>query len=606
MKISFKECLLFILVAVIGFFVWLKFGYPQFSFMDLSVDKTEALREAESYLSSLKVDTAKYSKAIIFESDDWPDRYLQKTIGFQKTQGFIKENNYELFAWKIRFFRESKKEEYIVRVGAGSGRILNFEHLIEDVTARQTLGKEDARRRAEEFLRDYFRLNLKDYDFLDEKVKRYDNRTDYSFSWEKKGIYIPWKKDEGGARLLIGATVSGSEIRSFYKGALDIPEKFRRYIQKELAFGEFLYSFYFIVFIFLISWSIFIVVKNRSYVISAFCKKWYVSLAIFIFLINLLLILNNFHGLLMGYQTSVSLATYLGNYFIKVMLNILLFSFAFILPGVAGESLRTEVFEEKQYSSFLYYLRSTFLSRSISRAVLFGYALFFIMLGLQSGLFYFGQKYLGVWKEWQRLVQFSSSWIPFLSAFIVGANASLNEEVIFRLFGICWAKKYLKNTIVAVVFAAVVWGFGHSGYAIFPVWFRGIEVSTIGLFFGFIFLRYGIIPLIIAHYLFDAFIGVSGYILAPSSAYLFISSVFILIFPLVFSCAAYLINRPEKVRQIQTLLTRIQEYNLGILIAFVSDKKSQGLGAEAISKELIEHNWDMELVNLAISEVFKT
>jgi len=53
------------------------------------------------------------------------------------------------------------------------------------------------------------------------------------------------------------------------------------------------------------------------------------------------------------------------------------------------------------------------------------------------------------------------------------------------------------------------------------------------------------------------------------------------------------------------VLDNTQRYNLGILITFVSAKKSQGLDAAAIGKELIEHNWDIDLVDLAIREVFK-
>jgi membrane protease YdiL (CAAX protease family) len=286
-------------------------------------------------------------------------------------------------------------------------------------------------------------------------------------------------------------------------------------------------------------------------------------------------------------------------------MNFLLLGVTFIMFGIAGESLSNEVFKSKPYSSFLYYLRTSFYNRAVSRAVFFGYCLFFIMIGVQAAIFYLGQKYLGVWKEWFRLTQFSSAYLPFLSALAIGINASFNEEVLFRLFGITWGKKYLKNTVLAIVFTSLIWGFGHSQYAIFPVWFRGIEVSILGLIYGFIFVRYGLIPLITAHYLFDVFWGVAAYILGHTTKYLFASSVFILAIPLIFACAAYFANKEEKEKEIGAMLDGTQEYNLGILRAFVSLKKSQGFDAVAISKELIGHNWDIELVDLAIKKVFK-
>ena len=91
--------------------------------------------------------------------------------------------------------------------------MISFAHLIEDITLRSTPEKEQAKGRAEDFLKRYLGINLSDYDFHEEKATRYEQRTDYSFSWEKKGVYIPWKKDQGGAKLLVGATISGDEVR---------------------------------------------------------------------------------------------------------------------------------------------------------------------------------------------------------------------------------------------------------------------------------------------------------------------------------------------------------------------------------------------------------
>jgi len=181
-----------------------------------------------------------------------------------------------------------------------------------------------------------------------------------------------------------------------------------------------------------------------------------------------------------------------------------------IVCGIAGESLRYEAFPAKKQSSFAHYLSSTFFSRSVAYSISLGYLTFLIVLGLQSLIFYLGQRFLGVWVEHTRLTQLSTAYLPFLGALIVGYNASLNEEITFRIFGMSWAKKYLRNIFLAAILVSAVWGLGHSEYPVFPVWFRGIEVGAMGLVFAFMFLRYGIICLVVAHYLFDVFWGVAG------------------------------------------------------------------------------------------------
>ena len=202
------------------------------------------------------------------------------------------------------------------------------------------------------------------------------------------------------------------------------------------------------------------------------------------------------------------------------------------------------------------------------------------------------------------MTDLSSSYIPLLSMFVISITASLKEEVIFRLFGISLAKKYLQNSILAVVVISFIWGMGHSMYAIFPIWFRVFEVTLIGIFYGLIFLRFGIIPLIVAHYLFNVFWCSAAYILGQGTSYLFLGSIGVLFIPLGFAVIAYFLNRERPEKQFYPVLDKIQEYNLQVLITFITTKKNQGVSSNVIKEELIRHNWDHALVNLAIEKVF--
>jgi len=604
MQIKKNEWLTFILLSALCFGFWLKLEYPRLAFVDLSINKEKAILGAEAYLRTRGVDTAKFKKSVIFASDEWFDRYLQHVVGIEAQQAFIAKHGYDLFYWKVRFFKELQKEEYIVHVSSHTGEIVNFQHLIEDIESRPDPGEESAKQKAEVFLQDTFNIDLKKYEFHEEKIKRYEKRTEYLFSWEKKGVYIPWQEGQGGAKLLAGVTVSGNEIREYYKNILDLPEKFLRYIENQFILGEYLYSLYFILLLTMLVSSVAIAMKRRHDLIPRLTKKWFYYIAVFLTVINIADIFNNLQRIIMAYHTSARLGTFICLYVIRGVLSIGFLAVAFVMPGIAGESLCNEVLPENKYSAFSHYLKSNFFNRGLARSIIFGYLAWLIMLGLQAIVFCFGQKFLGVWKEWYAMTQFSSTYIPLLSAFIIGATASLNEEITFRLFGISWAKKYLRNSILAVILTAVIWGMGHSMYAIFPVWFRIVEISFIGIFYGFIFLRFGIIPLLVAHYLFDAFWCSAANILGRSSLYLFLSSVGVLCIPLAFAAIAYFLNKEEKERETEILLDKTQKYNLQILVTFISAKSSQGHSADMIRKELVQYGWDYSLVDLAIAEVF--
>ena len=604
MKIRIKEWFTFILLAALCFGFWYKLEYPRFAFVDLSFGRQKASLKAEEFLRQKGVDTSKYEKSIVFDTDEMSDRYLQRTKGLKGEQGFITENDYDLFFWKVRFFKELQKEEFFVYISPRSGRVISYRHLIEAIEPRQDLGKDIAQKKAEAFLQNTFGVDLGKYDFHEEKIQRYEERIEYVFTWEKKGVYIPWKEGQGGAKLLLGVTVAGDEIRDFYKSRLDPPEKFMRYVENQLILGEYLFSIYFVLFLILLICSINIVLKKRNDLVARLSKKWFYYVGGFLAIIKVIGIFNNFRNIIMAYPTSVHMSSFLGLSITNMLISIGFLALCFVMPGIAGESLAREVFPQKRYSSFSHYLNSSFFNRGLTMAILFGYTIWVIMLGMQAVIFYFGQKFLGVWREWHTMTQFSSSYIPLLGAFIIASTASFSEEIIFRLFGISFTKKYLRYSVLAVVVPSIIWGMGHSTYAIFPVWFRIIEVSLIGIFYGFIFLRFGLIPLIVAHYLFDAFWSSAAYMLGHSTPYLFFSSLGVLCIPLGLALVAYFLNRGEEERQIHALLDTTQKYNLQILVTFISAKKSQGYTADMVKEELKRHNWDHSLVDFAVAEVF--
>ena len=110
-KLSFREWGLGICLAAVCFVAWFYCGYPQFTTVGLSVDRQKALGIAQSFVRQRGVAVDDYQTAVVFKSDDWTDRYLQRTVGFAGEEKFLREQQYDLFYWRIRFFREFQKEE---------------------------------------------------------------------------------------------------------------------------------------------------------------------------------------------------------------------------------------------------------------------------------------------------------------------------------------------------------------------------------------------------------------------------------------------------------------------------------------------------------------
>ncbi len=604
MKIKPRDLFPFVFLAIVSFCIWYRLEYPRFAFFKLPFNKQQAIGKSIDYLRGKYVDTGKYAKSAIFDSDERANRYLQHTVGIKGEEEFIRRHDFDLFRWSVRFFKEYEKEEYRVHISPGSGRVVKFAHLIDDTEPRIDLGKEASKHKAESFLRGYFGADLEEYDFHEEKVKRYENRVEYVFSWEKNDVYIPWNKGKGGAKLLAEVTVSGEEIREFCRNKLDFPDGFIRYVEKQFILGEYLYSIFYVILFGMLIWAVNIFLKRKQDVVPRLSREWFYWLAFFLVAINTADFFNNCQRVLAAYPTSAHLGSFFGLAFIRWVFNTAFLVFGFVIPGISGESLFAEVFPENKQGSFLYYIRTSFFNRAFTVSILSGYLFWLIMLGIQAAVFYCGQRFMGVWREWYVMTYFSSAYIPVFSAFVIAFTASLNEEVIFRLFGVSLAKKYLRSSLAAVVLTAVIWGMGHTTYAIFPVWFRIIEITLLGIFYGFIFMRFGLIPLLVAHYLFDVFWCSAAYLLGDSQGQLFYASVGLLCLPLVLSAGAYFVNGPEREKPFNSSLDKEQEYNLNVLLIFISAKRGAGYSREQIGQELILHGWDRALVELALGKAF--
>ncbi|MDD3374919.1 MAG: CPBP family intramembrane metalloprotease [Candidatus Omnitrophica bacterium] len=601
MNIKKQTWIVLSLFAIISFLIWKQTSYKQISFLNLSIGKKQALQIAQEYIAQKQnVDFANFQHAVILKSRTSADRYLQKTIGFNKELEFIKKNDFNLFYWKVRFFKENEKEEFLVSIDPKNGDIISFRHIISDTAKREEIGSKNSQLLAKNFLKDNFNFDFSRYTFKEESTEKRDNRTDYYFAWQKNGIEIPWSKtpNSGTAKLITSLTISGNEILYFSKNHLDVPDQFSRMIENSKQSGRVFSGIFMLLYYLLLMAAIFFVVIQKNSIAMHATKNFYAILAGVVFVLLIVFHLNNIQNFLFDYSTASTLKIFFSELALYLVIGAFLSAISLVLPGLAGESMACE--SPKKQKGFLPYLSSRFLSREIFFLVLIGYLGAIIMLGIQSAAFYIGQQYFNVWIERLQIPQLSSNYWPFLTIFIIAIRASLSEEIMFRLFGIHFGTKILKNVLLAVILSSIIWGFGHTHYPIFPMWFRGIEVSILGFFLSFIYLRFGIIPVVVSHYLFDAFWGGAGFILGKSQPFDFITCLFVLFIPLLWGLFAFFINKLEN-KEIPLKLNQHQEYNLRILKNFLStpinwDQNSK----EQIKQKLLAHGWDALIIDKAL------
>ena len=502
--------IILISAAVLGAALWVLFALPRYTSIHHSISQSKAVHKAQDFLkTAYGVDTKPYYVSCIFTADEQADRYLQKTIGFEQENKFLQKQGHDLFFWIVRFFKEQNKEEFRVVVSSQTGQVIGLSHEIDDSAVRPVMDEAEARVQAFAFLTKNFGFNPADYTIHNQQSRKFDHRQDHAFVWEKNNIAIAWSKDPQapGAKLVSNVVISGGDILSFSKNSLEIPDAFNRYVENLKETGKNLTLVFRLLYLALLTMSIMFVVNRKQNLVLRVVRPFYWRAAVVLLVVLILGAFNDLYITLFAYPTTQSLKSYLVRELIESLINPLFIVLAFILPCLAGEDVCYEVNAQHPKSALLSNILSTFWSKGTAKNILAGYFTGIIVLGLQAVMFEFGYRYCGVWQELTWMTQSSTAIIPALVALLIGMQASFAEEGMFRLFGINMGLKYFKNTTAAVLVSAIIWGFGHTGYEIFPMWFRGLEVTALGIVLGVVYLRFGLIATITAHFLMDVILA---------------------------------------------------------------------------------------------------
>lgn len=137
------------------------------------------------------------------------------------------------------------------------------------------------------------------------------------------------------------------------------------------------------------------------------------------------------------------------------------------------------------------------------KSMIIGYLTCLFILGVQQALFAIAETSFHVFAipdPSQSMFNLKSPLLFPTLAWMAG----ISEEILFRLFGIALFRKFLRNTFAAVLVSSILWALGHAAYAVYPSYTRLIEVTILGVIFGYIFLRYGLITAIFAHVIMDS------------------------------------------------------------------------------------------------------
>ena len=184
---------------------------------------------------------------------------------------------------------------------------------------------------------------------------------------------------------------------------------------------------------------------------------------------------------------------------------------AYGLAFMAAESLSRRAFGDHP-QLWRVWSRDAAPTREVLGRTVGGYLFVPLELALIASFYYATNRWLGWWQPSESLTDpnILGAAVPALSPIALSLQAGFMEECIFRAVPLSLAALigarygYRRLAIgIAVVVQALVFGGAHANYPGFPAYSRLVEILVPAMLWALIFLRYGLLPTIILHGIFD-------------------------------------------------------------------------------------------------------
>ncbi|MCP4106019.1 MAG: CPBP family intramembrane metalloprotease [Desulfobacteraceae bacterium] len=489
--------------------------------VDFKISRNQAVETAEIYFREMGYDLNGYERTIVFETDYDTSFYFEKTFGTAKANELMRTKAPTRY-WLVRWFKPLQKEEFSLAV-TPSGIIHSFSHMLSKDEPGAKLPHTRAREIAVSFLETKEKISLDNYEVRSSNFEKRDNRADHFFTWQDKYFNM------GNAKLCMDVKVYGDKVGYFNRTWTDIPENFTRAFNKERSHARLLTRVSFGLKGILCLCSFFTMMwmyKHRTLQIRL--VAWISSI---IFLLLLLNILNYTPLFKNYYQTSQQYHVFFFNRLLSEIQFYFQFLLLFIVAALAGEAVSKEVWGGQKLlcsdipEKWISLMHSSFRGICISLFGL-GYITFFILSAKKLGAWYpLSEPYRNI----------LNTRLPLLDPLLDGVFPAFSEETLSRLFSISFLLFLTKRKWPALVIPAVIWAFCHSWYLTSPVYLRGIELTVKGIIYGYIFMKFDIITVIMAHFSYNAVLG-SIPLLRSDNLYIFscgLSVVGFILLPLI-------------------------------------------------------------------------
>ena len=489
-------------IAAAGIAAWLFPRALPLLALEHRITREQARARADSFLLAHDLSPGGARRAIRFQSHDSLRTYVELAGGGPDSlNALVHGRDVAPFTWSVRAFQPGDVHEVRVDL-APDGRILGFERTLAEADRRPALDADSARRLASAVLvdwigepRDRWRAIASSYD-----TRKGSNRIDRSFTFERADRRV------AGAPIRVDIVIAG-DLPTRARHFVEIPESFQRRYREMRSSNE--------LFALVASLGALLIAVAGVAALVAYSRmrrvRWREAFVVggVIGALAFIAALNEMPGGWFDYDTALSPSTFVamlaGGALAQGAATALLGG----LTLAAAEAATRDAFPGQLDWWKLWRYRGT---REVAGQVAGGYAAAAIAFAYVAVFYLATRTLFGWWVPGELLDDPNqiASPMPWISGIAISLNAGVWEEALFRALPLALLSTQLgarprRTAWMAggVILTALIFGFAHASYDSWPPYSRGVEIFLDACFWALLFLRFGLLVTVVAHYAFD-------------------------------------------------------------------------------------------------------
>jgi hypothetical protein len=474
--------------------------------LDQRLTRELALQRADSFTRAHQIAPGRTRTAVLFAARDSLLTFIDLAGGGKDSlDALVRGRDVAPYTWSVRAFAPRDVHESHVELSP-DGRIIGFSRTFAEADVRPAVDADSGRRLAEHVLADWmaepvtdttrWRLAASSYE-----TRKASGRVDRTYTYERADRRV------AGAPIRMDVVIAG-DTPSAVRPYVDVPQSFQR------RYGEMRSTNDLLALVATIG--IFALVIGAALTARFYARarslRWRPALIAGGVIGSALLAagLNELPGSWYGYDTAMSPVVFSAGVAGAAIAMGIGMALVLALTLVAAEAAARHAFPEHLDWWKLWRYRGT---REVAGRVAGAYVVVSVSFAYVAAFYVVTRNVFGWWVPAELLddPNLIASPMPWLSGIAMSLQAGVWEEALFRALPLSllalWAARRPHRgwwMAAGVIVTAVVFGLAHSNYPSWPAYSRPVEIFLDACFWAVLFLQFGLIVSVLAHFLYDA------------------------------------------------------------------------------------------------------